>query len=84
MSWQEDYASAVDLGDALGVKEDQLQDWHDESGWTWEQIADRLAIQDEFASYYRNDEMPPDWLVDAFYEYEGDDDVPEWFNFYHD
>lgn len=84
MSWQDDQADAFDHADDLGIDHSELQNWHDISDWSWEDIADRLEIQAEYAAYYDRDESPPDWLIDAYYEYEDWDNVPDWMTYYHD
>lgn len=83
MSWQDDQEAAFGFADDLHIRYYELQNWHDITDWTWDDIADRLAIQAEYASYYERDEAPPQWLEDAFHEYDGED-VPDWFGYYHE
>lgn len=84
MSWEDDRELAYSDAAELGIETSQLDDWHAISNWTWEDIADRLEIQTQYADYYRRDEMPPDWLMaeyDSIYDLEN---VPEWMKYYHD
>lgn len=84
MSWGDDREQAYSLADDLGISYDELQQTHDANGWTWNEISDRLEIQHEYAEYYENDQMPPDWLMHAYYEYQDWDDAPEWASYYHE
>lgn len=84
MSWQDDQDAAFSTADDLGIERADLQSWHDESSWTWADIADRLEIQAEYASYFESDSMPPQELIDAYYEYEDWDDYPDWVVYYHE
>lgn len=84
MSWQDDQYEAYSTADDLGIAHEDLQQWHDISDWSWADIAHRLEVQQEYASYYDADEIPPDDLVDEFYEYEDWDDYPDWMTYYHE
>lgn len=84
MSWQDDQSDAFSIADDLGIAYSDLQQWHDISDWSWADIADRLAVQQEYGDYASRDADPPEWVHAAYYEYLDWDDYPDWMIFYHE
>jgi len=74
MAWQHDRDVAREYGAALGIPFHEIIEAKRDTGWTWNQVADRLYDQLGAAE---------DWLagynVDDLY----DEDLPDVFNYYH-
>lgn len=74
-----DKSEAIRYAAELGISADELQATHDDLGWSWARIHDRINVQHAtMTAYVYGGESPPE-----YYDYLDWDEVPTWAEYYH-